>query len=64
MNDQELDDLHARTPSAVLRRLIEEVRQERSDGTPSGYNRTHNRHNRTGPSAPAPRPKPPEDEAR
>jgi len=32
-------------PSAVMRRLIEEVRIEKL--TPiSGYNRTHNRHNR------------------
>ncbi len=31
--------------SVVLRRLIEEVRQEEQPN-PSAYNRTHNRHNR------------------
>ena len=31
--------------SPVLRRIIEEVRNEKS-GQPSAYNRIHNRHNR------------------
>jgi hypothetical protein len=33
-------------PNAVLRRLIEEVRNEDIE-TIQGYNRTHNRHNRS-----------------
>lgn len=33
-------------PSAVLERLIEEVRHESVQG-PDAYNRTHNRHNRS-----------------
>lgn len=32
--------------SAVLRRLIEEVRQEDAQQVQRVYNRTHNRHNR------------------
>lgn len=32
-------------PSAVLRRLIEEVRSEKLEPA-TAYNRTHNRHNR------------------
>ncbi len=31
--------------SAVLRRLIREVREEK-EGRPTAYNRIHNRHNR------------------
>jgi hypothetical protein len=34
------------SPSAVLARLIEEVRNEKADG-PHAYNRMHNRHNRS-----------------
>lgn len=33
-------------PSPVLARLIEEVRNERTDN-PHAYNRMHNRHNRS-----------------
>lgn len=32
--------------SAVLRRLIEEVRTEKLEPATTAYNRTHNRHNR------------------
>ena len=34
-------------PSAVLRRLIAEVRHDEAEAI-QGYNRTHNRHNRSG----------------
>jgi hypothetical protein len=34
------------TPSPVLARLIEEVRNEKTEG-PYAYNRMHNRHNRS-----------------
>jgi len=33
-------------PSAVLRRLVEEVRTEKMEPATTSYNRTHNRHNR------------------
>jgi hypothetical protein len=38
----------ATVDSAVLRRLIEEVRNEEAEGRPNAYNRIHNRHNRSG----------------
>lgn len=41
------EGLEARTPpSAVMARLIEEVRTEKAEG-PNAYNRMHNRHNRS-----------------
>lgn len=43
-NPQEPDDKE--TPSPVLARLIEEVRNEKV-GNPHAYNRMHNRHNRS-----------------
>ncbi len=33
--------------SAVLRRIVREVRNERDQGNPHYYNRIHNRHNRS-----------------
>lgn len=53
-----------KVPSAALRRLIEEVRQEDSKHQPQMYDRVHNRHNRgngggrTRPPWPMPVPKP------
>jgi hypothetical protein len=41
----------------VLKRLIEEVKEERK-GNPAAYNRLHNRHNRSSPSWPRPKPEP------
>lgn len=37
----------ANVPNAVLKRLIEEVRHDHNEGI-YAYNRTHNRHNRSG----------------
>jgi hypothetical protein len=52
------------TDSVAIRRMIEEVRLE-EDWIPHGYNRTYNRHNRSGsspwqPLAPPPKPTLPE----
>jgi hypothetical protein len=57
MVDEPLD-IPAIRDSVTLRRLIEEVRLEREDGIPRGYNRTYSRHNRSGPTFPQPRPLP------
>lgn len=35
-----------KVPSAALRQLIEEVRNERPENQPQMYDRVHNRHNR------------------
>ncbi len=43
-SDQPILDAH-KLSSAVLRRLIEEVRTEKLEPA-TAYNRTHNRHNR------------------
>ena len=53
--------------SPLLARLVEEVRLEQVDDRPVGYNRMHNRHNRSGPyrrpsPPPAPDPEPPKPE--
>jgi len=48
MSDRQEISIDASTiPSAVLRRLIEEVRYEKANNI-NAYNRTHNRHNRSG----------------
>lgn len=48
--------------SPILAILVEEVRVEKEDGNPNAYNRMHNRHNRSGPRGPWPRPPQPEPE--
>lgn len=53
--------------SPLLALLVEEVRLEQVDDPPAGYNRMHNRHNRSGPRTPRwprpePRPEPPQPE--
>ena len=40
--------------SAVLRRLIDEVKYEQATGNVNAYNRIHNRHNRSSPIMPRP----------
>ena len=45
--DEEPKEIDEKAPmSPVLARLIEEVRNEKSE-SPHGYNRMHNRHNRS-----------------
>ena len=55
--------------SPLLARLVEEVRLEQVNDQAVGYNRMHNRHNRSGPSrripiGPTPEPRKPDPETK